>query len=675
MECVVLDFETRSRVDVKEVGTWAYTEDPSTEILLLSLRLPEEVIRTWVGPVPEFRTLPGKLFSAEKVDFLSDHELKEILEKLVQDPSVHWIAHNVQFEWSLWKFKLGPYLGVPPPPLERWEDTALLASQANGPRDLSSAASHFQLSVGKDMIHRRSALRLAKPLKGRWVVKPETFYRAVDYNRKDVEVTWLLYQELEKWAGMERALKELDLKINARGFTIDLDYLDSLLASFSNMEAELAAEFTRITGIRHTQREKFHQWLWKEIQLIVPNLQEKTLEPLVRDFMVGLKPEEEVQMKRARRALQIYSRLAKASVRKLRKLRARVSSDGRLRGTLAAYGALTGRWAGRGFQPQNLPRPPWKKEEELEERVRVLLEEGAEAYERRYGEDPLVVVKAGLRRLVVSPPGKTLLSGDLRQIEARVLAWLAGDRHTLDVFASGKDVYVAAAARLFDLDEKMVSSRQRFLGKTATLALGYGGALNAFLRLAGKGEGLPSEEEILKIIGKWRKAHQEIVGFWKWAEKSARAALKKPGVPFPVGEHIKCWFSEPHRSFFVMLPSKRILRYPFFRWTMKEEEWVLAYEGRRENGSWGEVTTYGGKLVENWTQAVARDVLREDMLELDKRGFEIILHVHDEILVEEDENCAEERLKEMLACMRTSPAWAPGLPVDVEGWIGKRYRK
>ena len=358
-------------------------------------------------------------------------------------------------------------------------------------------------------------------------------------------------------------------------------------------------------------------------------------------------------------------------------------ADGRIRGCFQYYGAYsTGRWAGRRIQLQNLPRPKIKQRE-----IDTLLtrlgqsEITAEEIDLFYG-PPLSVISDCLRGFLIARPGHQLIGVDFSAIESRVLAWLAGEEWKLKIYRGDGKIYEHTAAGIYRIKPDAVTKDQRQIGKVAELALGYQGGVLAFQSMA-KAYGIEiSDGEAKSIKYGWRDANSRIVCFWADLENAARAAILNPGLKFKAGAQGREVTYLVKGSFlFCQLPSGRVISYPYPKISTVDTPWGASKEGVTHMGEhpktkkWDRLKTYGGSLAENITQAVARDLLAEAMLRLRALGVDIVLHVHDEIVVEMQDNPAIDLVKTVENVMTEIPTWAKDLPMKAEGWASRRYQK
>jgi len=452
---------------------------------------------------------------------------------------------------------------------------------------------------------------------------------------------------------METELQLLDRRINERGVPVDIKALESAEIAIKKELRRLNGECKSICGLSATQRDAVLKWLAGE-GVELPDLTKST----VAEYLAGddLPPA-------ARRVLEIRQQGSKTSTAKVRKMIDYASSDGRMRGLMQYYGASrTGRWAGRGPQIQNYPRGKSTPEE-----VEIIIDAlRTDSLDQQH--DVMQSISDSLRAFIKAPDGYRFVVSDLAQIEARILPWLARDFKTLIVFRTGGDIYKAAAARIFDVQVDQVTKDQRFIGKTATLALGYGGGAKAFAGMARNFGVDISEDKADEIKISWRTKHRPIVLLWSEVDSAARRAIRYPRRVFQAA---RCLFSFDKGSMRIQLPSTRRLFYQGAKLDEREEMTSLT----KTNNGWERVKLWGGLLTENIVQAIARDILAHGMFEAERYGFKIIFHVHDELVCEVptgDEELTPNLLEE---CMTTQPDWCMDLPLAAEGAVMKRYRK
>lgn len=608
MSPIYLDLETRSRLDVRDVGVHRYVEDDEFAILLCSYSDGIEPVTTAVGH-DAILDIPG----------IWDEEL---------------IAHNAQFD-RVCLAQLDPMLGIP----EQWNDTAALCAEYGWPVGLDNAAIAMKLPR-KDSAGTKLINLFSKPNRqGGWndhITHPLEWIDFMAYCEQDVEIMMAIHGRLGRWpTDLERATWVVDQYVNDAGMPIDVE-LCQVAAEMAVVNAELMTqEFRELTGVDNPRSvPQMMRWV-KEQGLDLPNMQAETLQRALDNSFLLTDVQE--------RALTIRTELALAAASKFSSALECVNRDGRVRGGFKFFGAHTGRWAGQRVQPQNLPRASLKDDAEVEEAITKL--------KVGLGASP-VVLKSLVRSMFTGP----MTVVDYAAIEARVVAWLASEQWALDAFADGRDIYVETAQRM--------GGMTRFQGKVAVLALGYNGGINSLKALGAEGD----DKTLRKMVDVWRRANLNIVELWG----TMQDCIDNGGR---VGKHLYLHRRGDRMS--MLLPSGRFIHYHHLRWEkhrfedeatgrMKtKESW--RYDDPKAPGK--RIGTYGGRLVENATQAIARDLLAEGMVRVHNAGLRIIGHVHDELIVEGN------HLEQVTELMTEVPKWAAGLPLDAEGFVAERYRK
>lgn len=604
-----IDIETYSSVDLAKYGVYRYVESPDFLILMAAWSLDG-------GPVQVATTRD---------------ELRRIPHLL--DPAAVKIAHNASFERvcfsAFYNHRPGSYLDP-----EQYHDTMAVAAEYGYPKKLGPLAKALG-GEQKDEAGTRLINFFCKPnRKGERNLPedhPEEWAEFVEYCRQDV-VTLL---DVDKRLGdfpteTERAVYMTDQRINDRGMAVDVEMAAAAAEAAEDNRMLQELEFTQITGVaKPGSREPVLDWFARN-GAPLRDLTAETVEAATqRD---DLKP-------KVRRALELRQDLALVAAKKYDTALNGVNSDGRLRGGFRFFGAHTGRWAGRGVQPHNLPREQFETETETEAAILDLkLGLGASS----------LGLKAMVRALFTGP----LTVVDYAAIEARVIAWLAGEQWALDAFYAGRDIYVETAGR-------MGSQYTRSQGKVAVLALGFAGGVNSLRVMGATG----NDRALQNLVSTWREANPAIVDLWSELGAAFRLGGEAGG-----GEKIVVELDGKDRA--IRLPSGRALVYHDVRTAWEDTGFGrrLAISFRDPKNGY-QVRTYGGRLTENITQAVARDVLAEALVRLDRAKLPVVAHVHDEILVEGTD---VERVKRI---MTQVPAWAEGLPIDGAGFTCRRYRK
>ena len=631
----------------------------------------------------------------------------ELVAKL-RDPFCVLVAHNSNFDRTILR-RYFPEVGNP----ERWLDSMIFAFSLSLSGSLADLCELCRLPTdkAKDADGRRLVRLFCVPRPDGPVASaathPEDWARFVNYCRLDVEAM------REVWAKLPQQLRpsgvvwrewRIDQRINDRGMCIDLELVRAASEAAAQAKADADATVYRLTGGAASsigELDKIIEFSVKSCGYTLPDMQRATLEARLNDPAL---PEVVRELITARLSA------GKASVKKYDALQACTCSDGRLRGCLQFMGAVrTGRWTGRLFQPQNLPRGNLSPAE-VEEGVAALKAGVAPLLYK----DVTALVSSCLRAAICAPAGRKLVVADLSNIEGRVLAWLAGEDWKLEAFrlydaGKGPDLYKVAYGRAFGIDPADVNKKQRQIGKVMELAMGYQGGVGAFSTFAraygvdltemaqhvrascssaewsaalsaqvrrGGGVELTPEEwaacEVIKRL--WRRAHPAIVRFWSDLEAAARLVLT--GIA-PVGFAGRVEFRRVASYLVATLPSGRPVCYPAARLPADEDAGSCAFEyyGQiQATRRWAYIRTYAGKLAENLTQACARDVLASSLPLVEDAGYEVVLSVHDELITEVPDlprySCAE-----LSALMSKCPQWAPGLPLSAAGFESYRYKK
>ena len=650
-----IDLETFSSVDISSAGAFKYTEAPDFEILLVAYAWDD-------GPVRVLDLTSWEPFVMGRRNSRADavgSAWMEVAEAIL-DPSVIKVAHNCAFE----RAALSRYLGRDLPP-EEWEDTMVLAAYNGLPLSLDGAGA--ALGLPNQKIKEGSALiryfcTPCKPTKANGQRTrnlpehaPDKWARFVEYCGRDVEVAQAIYARLGSTpvTPFERRIFALDARINERGVLVDLDLARAAVAVDEAFTAELREEMQRLTGLENPNSVvQLKDWLegcghFSEslAKAAVAGLLEEASDPVVT------------------RVLRLRQMLGKTSTTKYGTMLAAACSDNRMRGLTQYYGAArTGRWAGRLVQLQNLPRNYLDAIGSVRE---LVLSRDLATIEMLFDDVPDVLSQL-IRTALVAKPGHTFLVADFSAIEARVIAWMAGEQWRQDVFASGGDIYCSSASQIFrvPVEKHGVNGHLRQKGKVAELACGYGGGVNAMK--AFDTDNVLTEAEMSDIVTQWRAASPTIPKFWRDTEKAAKLALENPGKSY----RIQCGvtFRKSPDALHLFLPSGRRLSY----WGARLENGSIVYMGQGSQGGWLKKDTWGGKLVENIVQAVARDCLAVAMDRLDAAGFAVVFTVHDEVIVEAPEGSRWEDVAEI---MGRPIDWAPGLLLRADGYDTKFYRK
>lgn len=657
MTTLHLDFETYSQAELPSVGLDNYASHPSTGVHCLGFAFDDDEVN-----------LCADIGSAHS-------DFTELMQHVLMGREV--VAHNAAFELAIWNKVCVPRYGWPELRPEQIRCTMAQAYAMGLPASLEKAAPALGIDESKDMAGSRVMLQLARPKTDGtfWTYgdNPEKFERLYDYCRQDVEVERELDKRLMRLSPYETRVWRLDQKINGRGVRVDLPSIKKAVKLVNAEKQRLDAEMGALTDMavaRCTETQALVKWVREQgVQIdgvakrdVIDALNDESLPPVVGE------------------ALRLRREAAKSSTAKLTAMRDRASADGRVRGCFQYHGATTGRWAHRGIQPGNLPRPRVGiTPENVHEMIDML--SNRDLLDMTYG--PVLDAMADcVRGMITAAPGHHLVAVDFSAVEARVLAWLAGEEKVLDIFRTHGKIYEHAAAGIYNKPIDKVSKDERQIGKVAVLALGFGGGVGAFQSMARVYGVQVADVAADGIKANWRRAHPAIVQYWNRLETAAIDAVDLDhGAECSAGPKARAVKFRKDGSFlWCKLPSGRVLCYPYPVTRATDTPWgekrfALHFHAVNIANQWEETSTYGGSLAENVTQAVARDLLADAMLRLEEAGFPVVMHVHDEIVVEVPESAPEDTLARIEAIVSTPPAWANDLPLAAEGWRGFRYRK
>ena len=669
-----LDCETYSETDLKASGSHKYFEDPAFELLLIQYAWND-------GPV---RVL-------DLTDPTDQAQLPTI-ERALRDPDILKVAHNAPFERGAFRRHFGFYQRP-----EEWLDTAVLCAMNGLPMSLDAAGEALEveqkkLKTGKALIN-----FFCKPCKatakngGRTRNLPEhapdKWEQFKEYGGGDVVTMRLIHKRLGSYkvTEFERELYALDARINERGVLVDPELVEAAIAVDEAFTVEHFAEMQKLTGLDNPNSvPQLKAWL-ETVGIYCESLDKETVADLLKTATDPI----------TKRVLELRQLLGKTSTTKYKAMTNAACRDDRVRGLLQFYGAgRTGRWAGRLVQVQNLPQNHLDHIDQVRELVRS---RDLETLELIYDSVPDVLSQL-IRTAFVAPEGHTFLVADFSAIEARVIAYLAGEQWRMDVFANGGDIYCSSASQMFKVpvEKHGVNGHLRAKGKVAELACGYGGGVAALKAFGAEKMGL-TESEMQDIVTQWRLASPTIPRLWRRVEDAAKAAIQNPGrrctvlrkyrdverarqnaaltgrsgysPEFNAGGEV-CTYWRDKDALRCKLPSGRILTY----WGARlDSSGSLCFMGQNQTTrKWERTDTWGGKLVENIIQAYARDCLAVSMQRLDSAGFKICFHVHDEIVAEAP---IGSRWQDMADIMNQPIDWAPGLLLRADGYDTPFYMK
>lgn len=654
-----IDLETYSSVPIAKASAYKYVQSPDFEILLFAYSVdggPVEIVDLAQGEV-----LPGWLYRA------------------IADPAYIKHAYNAAFEWYCLSKFYGRLL-----PVEQWRDTMLhglycgftAGLDATG-KALGLPAEKQKLATGKALI--RYFCVPCSPTKAnggrtRNLPKhdPDKWNLFKEYCVGDAVTESEIERRLSRFPVPNDIEKQwqTDLLINARGVAVDMDMVQGALEIAANTHDQLMEEAVALTGLENPNSiAQLSKWLEKETDENISDLRKDTVAMLLKNQVVTGDAE---------RMLEIRQELGKTSTKKYNAIEAAVCADGRVRGLLQFYGAnRTGRWAGRLVQVQNLPRTYI---EQLDLARGTVKKREADKLRFLFGSIPDTLSQL-IRTSFVASKGNKLVDADFSSIEARVISWLAGEHWRLDVFKTHGKIYEASASQMFGVPIEKIKKgnpeyalRQR--GKVAELALGYQGSTGALITMGALNMGIP-EEDLPDIVTRWREANKRIVDLWYRVENAAVSVIQT-GQQAGVNNLLftREFDLENGLDFLtITLPSRRKLYYA--KPELGVNQWnkpSITYRGvNQSTKQWTVLETYGGKLVENIVQAIARDCLATAIEHLEAAGFPVVFHVHDEVIID----CPADKanLDEVVRLMTLPIPWAQDLPLNADGWVGDFFKK
>lgn len=659
MDHLSIDLETFSSVPIAKAGAQKYIASPDFEILLFAYSL---------------NGAPSVCCDIAQGELLPDWVLDALC-----DPQCLKHAYNAAFEWGC----LSKFMGRQLPP-EQWRCTMFHGLYAGYPAGLDATGRALglpedkrKLSTGKALIRyfcvpctptksnggRRRNLPNHDP--ARWELFKE-------YNAQDVTTEMEIERRLSlitvpDW--LQRQW-ETDLLINARGVAVDMEMVNGALEIGATVRERLTQEAVRISGLSNPNSvQQLSAWLEQETGEEVTDLRKDTVAK-----MIAQAPDNpEVQ-----RMLEIRQELGKTSTKKYDAIEQAVCPDGRVRGLLQFYGAnRTGRWAGRLVQVQNLPRTYTQP---LELARNLVKQRKLDNLRLIYGSVPDTLSQL-IRTAFVASDGNVLIDADFSAIEARVISWLAGEQWRLDVFKTHGKIYEASASQMFGVPIERIKKGNpeyalRQKGKVAELALGYQGGAGALINMGALDMGIP-EDDLPDIVQRWRDTNKRICDLWYKMNSAAVEAIST-GCSVGVGRLlVSCEYDAAHEVEYliVLLPSGRKLYYNSPQ--IGENKWggpSISYMGMDQTTKkWKRIETYGGKLVENCVQAVARDCLAQAIENLEAKGLPVVFHIHDEVVIDCRADTAT--LEDVVDIMSRPIPWAPGLPLNADGWVGGFFKK
>jgi DNA polymerase len=672
MTKVHFDYETYSECDIRKAGAYAYAIHPSTRILCMGYAYEDGPPQLWV---------PGDIYP----EFVTHPERYEL----------H--AWNSFFEWVIWT---NCFTMIDPGPLANWHDTAALASVMALPRALGACGKALGMpsNVSKDKRGYELIRLLSIPNKMNG--DPKLTKEMHEYCLQDVVAERAIAKKLYSLNSIERRVWVLDQKINIKGIAVDIENVNHAIDLYDKAFTDLKDRLIELTGLANPNSQKqFFDWMIDKGHMI-KDITKGTLSAILEDHDdLG-----------THEAIRLRMKMAKTAPKKYKSILTRLGGGTRLHGNMMYHGATTGRWASTGVNLQNIARPTL----DADLCIKLLNTRDPDIFKMNDLE-PMDALSSSIRGMLIPSDGKKFIIGDYSSIESRVLAWLAGQKDKLEVFRGHGKMYEYLASKIFKKDIDDVTKDERFVGKIGELACGYGGGAGALQGMAEVYKVPMAKKDAQRIKQQWRKANPAITAYWYKIEEHARKAVQNEGVQEVRGikfalnnNFLVCQLPSGRRLYYhrPQIVNKKVVMYktpetedsPEMTYLYSPHEYTSLgdfYEEAEKAGvepyefiamniefwgvnsqtkKWNLTSTYGGKLVENITQAVARDIMAEAMLALDDAGYEIVLTVHDEIISEVDTD-GERDVQAFTHIMEETPGWAKGLPVGVEAYESRRYRK
>lgn len=679
MDILSIDVETYCDLDISKVGAYRYCRHPSFEILLFAYAFNDEAVEIidfmnitkYTGWLPSrlMNALenPDVIKSAFNANFERNALHNDLIMTICKSPSLVKKRDSINF-------KEKRNLECPP---EQWDCTMIRAMRLGLPSSLDMVGKALHFPEDKQKMKEGKALiqYFCKPCKPTKTNKgrtrnlpehaPEKWEKFKEYCKQDVEVERNIRNKLSRYEVIpkEKLLWNLDQEINDRGINLDLDMINRAIDCDEQYSYKLMQEAKELTGLDNPNSlPQLKKWIGDKVGYAVGSITKDTIPALLRDAEAHGNTE-------VKRILELRQLMGKTSTKKYQTMIDMRCDDGRVRGLLQFYGAnRTGRWAGRGVQVQNLPQNHLP---DLDN-ARNLLKAGKyDDIEFLFDSIPDTLSQL-IRTAFIPTEGNRFIVADFSAIEARVIAYIANEQWRLDVFKQGGDIYCASASKMFGVpvEKHGINGHLRAKGKIAELALGYGGAGGA-IRAFDKNCSIP-DEELPKIVSDWRKASPHITKLWWDVDKAAKKAIYERTT---VTLHHGIKFIYDPGVLFIELPSGRRLSYirPKIEPGPYDKD-IITYEGMQQTSrQWTRLETYGPKLVENIVQAFARDCLAETMFNVTEAGFDIVMHVHDELIL--DVPKGQSSVEEICKLFSKPIEWAPGIPLTADGYECNYYMK
>ena len=635
-----IDFETRSKANLPDVGLDIYANDPSTEVLCIAFGNSQDTVKV------------------KKPQNPSTNELWPLMQHVSNGGKIQ--AWNAMFEYAIWNCVCVPKYGWPELKLDQVIDSMAIAAANNIPQSLDDAGSFMDSSHKKDPIGAKLIQKLCKPHKDGFNEDPELMKQLFDYCAQDVRTEMSIVAGLRALSDDEYAVWNLTQRINLRGVPVDPKELQNAVKAVQTAQETIDQETIKLTGCKPSERQKLLDWLNSK-GAGMENMTSETVSKMLQRS--NLHPD-------VKRALELRQEGSQTAVAKYAKM-LEIQRDGRIRNTLVYHGASTGRWASRGgLNLQNIARPVLS-DSDIEAAIPKVFNEGVGSMQQ---------LSSLVRSAIIAPDGQTFVDVDFSSIENRVGVYIASQKDKVEMFRKGLDEYkVFASESLYHVPYDDVTKDMRQISKSAVLGCMFGQGSKGLVKYA-EGMGvILSASDAENAVNNYRTSYAKVKAIWGICEAAAIDAVQNPGAPFKAGDKLVLKVAKD--ALWMKLPSGRLICWQKPAVEMLTTPWgaqklgITVHTQNTYTRNWTRNALIGSSIFQSAVQGTARDFLAEAMLSLDKAGYSVINSIHDEVLLLVEEQNGESAMEEVIKLMTTPPKWAPDFPLQAEGWYSKRYKK
>mgnify|MGYP003332452476 CR=1 FL=1 len=636
-----IDFETRSKANLPDVGLDIYANDPSTEVLCIAFGNSQDTVKV------------------KKPQNPSTNELWPLMQHVSKGGKIQ--AWNAMFEYAIWNCVCVPKYGWPELKLDQVIDSMAIAAANNIPQSLDDAGSFMDSNHKKDPIGAKLIQKLCKPHKDGFNEDPELMKQLFDYCAQDVRTEMSIVAGLRPLSDDEQAVWNLTQRINLRGVPVDPKELQNAVKAVQTAQETIDQETIKLTGCKPSERQKLLDWINNRLVTPMENMTSETVSKMLQRS--NLHPD-------VKRALELRQEGSQTAVAKYAKM-LEIQRDGRIRNTLVYHGASTGRWASRGgLNLQNIARPVLS-DSDIEAAIPKVFNEGVGSMQQ---------LSSLVRSAIIAPDGQTFVDVDFSSIENRVGVYIASQKDKVEMFRKGLDEYkVFASESLYHVPYDDVTKDMRQISKSAVLGCMFGQGSKGLVKYA-EGMGvILSASDAENAVNNYRTSYAKVKAIWGICEAAAIDAVQNPGAPFKAGDKLVLKVAKD--ALWMKLPSGRLICWQKPAVEMLTTPWgaqklgITVHTQNTYTRNWTRNALIGSSIFQSAVQGTARDFLAEAMLSLDKAGYSVINSIHDEVLLLVEEQNGESAMEEVIKLMTTPPKWAPDFPLQAEGWYSKRYKK